>query len=360
MQTTPQGYFIHKVALWLLHCIDFLIDSIFGYSLIYGSRHERKEAEEKYEKSAHVVSVLWKAANLKGYIKHLDNFFYIHKSYVNPDCVLNMKTAILYGHNKTHCFFVCTKREVDVIDSPKYNLMGPALFIHATGLIIIPHKFLNKLTLGMEDTSKKCIVGMVHNVQRCGSTLLAQIFKAIPNVRALSEPFALTLLHLMYVNDQISWDKFNDLFVQTVKLLIKCENGNYPSHIIIKLSKASSVAIKMYKVHFPNFIHIFNGREIKPQMESRLRMLKSFPTLNRYLGFFMQDVAKSAPYPYDDPKGHKIIWQQLQNLRGVSEEDICIINSTSLAAVYYTARKYRQHFETGKVLVIIFAIVRTY
>jgi len=52
-------YFL-KLLLWLQQILDFCLNILFGYKTKTGKETERKAAQHTYEKSAQIVSLIFK------------------------------------------------------------------------------------------------------------------------------------------------------------------------------------------------------------------------------------------------------------------------------------------------------------
>lgn len=82
------GIFIVFRSIW--YAIDFLCDTLTGYSPINGSREEREKAAKNYEHSAQLVTI-WGRGNHYFVDRHMrSNFGYTHVKYMDPREILKV------------------------------------------------------------------------------------------------------------------------------------------------------------------------------------------------------------------------------------------------------------------------------
>ena len=111
--------------------------------------------------------------------------------------------------------------------SPNYNVyqIGKipfaflAQYLKSEKLLIVDFATLHKIAESLESPQGNCI--LINNTARCGSTLLCQIFKRVPNTSVQSEPWALTYIHRMFNEKKISWNEHKALIESFVKLQFK-------------------------------------------------------------------------------------------------------------------------------------------
>ena len=96
--------------------IDFILDSMFGYTIQHGTREERRQCKE-YEHSAQVVSIMGRGAYSLIINHQLHNFVWRHESYVHPKHVLEYDNITLMGVTQTHAFFCVSEQNFDIYET---------------------------------------------------------------------------------------------------------------------------------------------------------------------------------------------------------------------------------------------------
>ena len=101
-------YLLHSGWIQVYEWLDQLMDWLSGYSIQHGWQNERSDAET-YEKSAHVVRIIYKIKKFRHHIYNEKNFMFVHESYCHPNAVLNKKNCTLASISETHAIFSISK-----------------------------------------------------------------------------------------------------------------------------------------------------------------------------------------------------------------------------------------------------------
>ena len=109
-------YWVICISRCALSFIDFFLDILFGYTIQYGTKEERKRAKE-YENSAQVVKVMARGTYSVMLMQQLYNFVWRHEKYVHPRYVLEHDNITLMGVTPTHAFFCVSDSDFDVLDT---------------------------------------------------------------------------------------------------------------------------------------------------------------------------------------------------------------------------------------------------
>ena len=109
-------YWVICLSRFAISVVDFFLNILFGCTIQYGTREERRRSE-KYENSAQVVNVMARGTYSVLLIKQLYNFVWYHERYVHPRYVLEHDNITLMGITPTHAFFCVSDTEVDVLDT---------------------------------------------------------------------------------------------------------------------------------------------------------------------------------------------------------------------------------------------------
>ena len=165
--------FMRSINLILLFC-DFLFDSIFGLSFLHGSKKERTEATNCYEKSAHVLKIVARGTINLACHHDESNFIYIHDSFTHPKYILENKNVYLKTITKEKVIFFVSDRDVNAYDAKNGPFSFGNIFINAKYLIVLPIDSFNRLAEEAGDPIAKhgAKITIIHMTARCGSTLL--------------------------------------------------------------------------------------------------------------------------------------------------------------------------------------------
>ncbi len=130
----------------------------------------------------------------------------------------------------------------------------------ARKLILMPISSAKQLAKVVGDPTMDRRLTFIDNTSRCGSTLLCQMVDTVPNVRVLSEPWAMISLFCLCTTGQISVDELKPLVDVTVRVLCKKERNTQIDHIMIKNCSIGSSMSPMIAELFPKAGWIFNTR----------------------------------------------------------------------------------------------------
>ncbi len=284
-----------KRVLWM---VELLTDLLFGYTLTDGSKKEREEAKE-YEKSAHLVTIKWRATPIDLSPYYLNNFLYVHDKYIDPRYVLEHVNVTLFTVEEECAVFCVSDPGVNVYDTLMFPWVFFAHFHIAKQLIIIPLDSFNRLADELGDP--KVDVSLVHMTARCGSTLISQMMNRVPNTRSMSEPWAMARLAERYNRGCYTWDAYRKLVQSFMRLHCKVEAGSDVKRIVIKMTCVTSVMHEMLDEMFPNFNVVFNTRHPRPSIPSLMKVLLSVnDSLYAKTGLMWNDLAYSLTYPYKE------------------------------------------------------------
>ena len=129
-----QGFMKHQLMKldWsILYCImstfrtvviivDIFLDLVFGHTIQYGGRDERKRSENDYEHSAQVVNIMGRGAYSLIINHQLYNFVWRHEKYVHPRYILEHDNITLMGITPTHAFFCVSDPGFDIYETKEH------------------------------------------------------------------------------------------------------------------------------------------------------------------------------------------------------------------------------------------------
>ena len=275
--------------------VDWILETLTGYSLVNGSKAEQDRAECNFEHSAHFLDIKGRMNVTPATICFLKNYILRHNRYGDPREILQNDKITLQGVDETHAWF--TVSDVDVYDTKMIPFCFIAQFVTAKQIVMISHATLNLLAEELPGVGRDLI--MIHNTARCGSTLLCQMFSNLPETRVMSEPWAFMHSHRMFKMKQLDEREFEKLTEAMIKIQVKPQLG--VKRNVVKLSLLNSPLIPIIKHQFPTTKLMFITRHIEASMESFERVLSVIPDpLPSEKGDFWFFY---LPFPYEDKAG---------------------------------------------------------
>ena len=159
---------------FVFRVLDFLVDRIFGVSYIHGSRKERSDAQDSYEKSAHILKIVTRGTLCIAAHHDETNFLYLHHSYTHPKYILENKHVVLRTITKDSAIFFVSDKHVSAYDSTVGPFSFANLFVTAKYMVVLPLESFNRLADEAGDAIKMhgLKISIIHMTARCGSTLL--------------------------------------------------------------------------------------------------------------------------------------------------------------------------------------------
>ena len=230
------SYFIYKLLEVILCATNAVVDLLFGYSLLLGTREERSSSK-MYETSAQVVKVFFK--HRESTTPGGGQYLFLHHEYRHPNFVLQDNVSLFRVANDVACFTV-VPQQVDIYSSHTHPYLHCAQLDNSTHLVFMPHESLHRLAREIGDPKYQVV--LLSNTGRCGSTLVTQCFETLPGTRTISEPLALLdALHLFNAG-VTSLDEHRNLLQSIVRVQCKKVNEKLINRMTIKpLSKCTQL-----------------------------------------------------------------------------------------------------------------------
>lgn len=198
----------------------------------------------------------------------LRDFKFTVQGTIDSNVLFNDPTITLYGYDHANDFaiFVQTPSDIDLTQAPFFY---QAQYQYAECLYTLPMaEFVRLAELNQREQHP---ITMLHSVGRCGSTLLSQLFDAMPNTVSLSEPDIFTNFLLMREQNGRLDDKLITLLKSTLIFLQKPLSHHAPAHWAIKFRSANfELADLIYKTGLPQH-NIFLYRNIYDRTRSAIR-----------------------------------------------------------------------------------------
>ncbi len=172
--------------------------------------HQRQQNWQSIPQHAHKMKIL--VPYIVDPLFPIDerNFLMTHEAFVKPEYVLRDNISLLQV-KKTYALFVQQDRTMAPAFSSKYNFAMAGQLITGRYIIKMPIESFLKLAEELECEEEKII--LIHNIGRCGGTLLTSCFDHTGRAVAWCEPRVLdNVLRL----SNYAWDR------ETSRRLIRC------------------------------------------------------------------------------------------------------------------------------------------
>ena len=209
----PKEGFIQKVLTILCLCAQFLLKGL--HSIIWKVIGKPKQ----YESSAEVFKIIhrFKPCYYTPDLCMQENFLVVHESFCHPDIVLQ-DNIYFYGVTESEAFFVDCG-EIDVFG---FTFTTDGLYETAVRMITMPLSSFH--AIAKEIPTPNIPVLLASNHGRCGSTLLVNLFKDIPNTLSLSEAPIFTSIAELSRNGKLQSNELEKLCQSSYALTLKHVN----------------------------------------------------------------------------------------------------------------------------------------
>ena len=260
--------FLTAVLLPLCLCFRSVVQAILN--VIFGPRQH-----QTLPNTAICYHIL---ANLKMHFawpNGTDKFLLKFKK-IEDISVIEEENVFLSEVNATEFHFIRTKPGVNILDMEEHPLVYFSLYDYAEEVIVIPHKTMFQYLEGCPEIDGRNIT-LLHNIGRCGSTLVASMVFKTGQCRVLSEPFALlqsiVLTNKLYGTNVMD-DKEN-LAVLKATLRILCRDPD--ARYFIKITGMfTGNSVQLIHQVLPRTKDLFLYRDLVPTLQSFHRILGRF------------------------------------------------------------------------------------
>ena len=190
-----------------------------------------------------------------GIITSLDDFEWSAADTIDAASLLDDPNITLYCLDQTNKRAIFTALPAD-IDLSRAPFMYQEQFDRAQFLVALPYADFLRLAeiIPFDDTALLCL----HNIGRCGSTVLARAFDEIDNVITLSEPDALTNFVRMR---GLPPKERRDLLRACARWLCRPAIVGDHRRIVIKFRNQATAVMGLYVETLPKALHLFMYRK---------------------------------------------------------------------------------------------------
>ena len=162
--------------------------------------------------------------------------------------------------------FVSTPPEIDLEEAPFYY---HAQFKHAQAVFTIG--FETFLELAKRIPPADTLI-LIHNIGRCGSTLLSKAFSRLESCTSYSEPDCFTQIAFWRKVDDPRDDLWKSLLPACMKFIFRDTGAHRPSRAIIKFRSGCLNLLDLFLEEFPDAKHLFLYRNCESWVASLISL----------------------------------------------------------------------------------------
>ncbi len=229
-----------------------------------------------------------------GVITSLADFEWTAAQDIDAEILLTNPDFSMYclDHERRRAVFTALPAGIDL---PRVPFMYQAQFDHAEYLVALPYREFFQLAEQIPAINRKLLC--LHNIGRCGSTVLARALNDIDGLMSLSEPDVLTnfvSLRSLPRQEQI------DLLLACLRWLCRPAIVRDHDHIVIKFRNQAAGIMHLYLDALPKARHLFIYRNAIDWLASfhRLQVKRAAPPLR----FSRQQVIEQQTSYYQLPQ----------------------------------------------------------
>jgi hypothetical protein len=274
---------LHFVFLFVLKITDFLDNvafRLFSRSWINGTSKEIIEAHRHFNKSAHILDIIWKnKLNTVESVK-FNNFMVKHNSYADPvKTVAQDDNVSLISICQDFALFAYFHQGLSIYDTKHGPFLYNVQYENVIKIITVPLKFIPELSKHVKDVPSNII--LLSNTGRCGSTILTKMLETNNDTVVMSEPDF--LVHLLDLKDKINIDN-----LVNPGFSLQCKGLGSNKTVIIKPRSAAVALAKLVNDKCPNIKHLFMWREPLKNILSYNNMINALMTNAFLLNHFLK------------------------------------------------------------------------
>ena len=254
----PKEGLYRKIFKTFFLCMKFILNIL--HSMTWRIIGRPKE----YEASAEVFQILlrFKPCYYTCHFLEKEDFIGIHESFCHPDIIFQ-DNIYFYGLTESEaCFVDCGDTDV-FADFP---FTGYGLHYKAVRMITMPISSFH--AIAKEIPTPNIPVLLVSNHGRCGSTLLANLFKDIPNTLSLSEAPTFTAIAELSRIGKLPVNELKRLCQSSYALTVKHANARKSSFLFMKAQNIDLFICDIIFEAIPSLKQVFLYRQPLPTIRS--------------------------------------------------------------------------------------------
>ncbi len=280
MHKQVQHFFtiITLIIFYVVNCIYTIVRNLIWWrNGIIGEVRQRQKNWASIAQHAHKMKIVIPYIIDPLYPVYESNFIMTHDGFVEPEYVLRDDVTLLQvTHNEA--LFVQQDPSMAPAFSSKYNFATIGQIMTARYIIKMPIDSFLKLAEELECEEEKIV--LIHNIGRCGGTLLTSVFDHTGRAVAWSEPRVLD--NVMRLAN-FAWDRKTSrrLIRCTLKMLAKPYHGFSESTLayVLKVATFLNGDNEVLCNAVPKAKHIFMYRDLNVAAHSGQRVLWFVPCL---------------------------------------------------------------------------------
>ncbi len=211
------------------------------------------------------LRILSRHREYMGVLTSMADFELAYGGSLNADSLIDDPRYSLYclDHDKQRAIFTCLPAGVDPLAAP---FMYQAQFDQAEYLVALPYPDFLQLA---EQVAPPPKLLCLHNIGRCGSTVLSRALNEIDGLLSLSEPDALTAFIGMRSRPRAEQ---RDLLRACVAWLVRPAISGEEAQVAIKFRNQATAVLEHYVEALPEAQHLFMYRNVIDWLASFQRL----------------------------------------------------------------------------------------
>jgi len=187
----------------------------------------------------------------------------------NPELLLIRPNISLYSLDliRRDAVFVATPDHVDLESAPFYY---HAQFEHAENLFTVDFETFIELARRIDPPN---LLIMIHNIGRCGSTLLSRMFLPLEGCTSFSEPDSFTQMAFWRTPNDPRDELWRSLLPACMKFTFKNSSAQKNGIAIVKFRSGCLNLLDLFLSGFPEAKHYFLYRDCGSWVDSLMRLI---------------------------------------------------------------------------------------
>ncbi len=215
-----------------------------------------------------------------GMAVNIKDFTLVHEGEDDPAQLLSNPNLSLYCLDLEHkeAVFVSTPSVIDLEKAPFYY---QAQFEHAERVLTVNFDTFQDLSARISPADT---LVLIHNIGRCGSTLLSRAFSQLESCISYSEPDCFTQIAFWRAVDDPRDELWKSLLQACMKFTFRNTMSRTPVTAIIKFRSGCLNLLDLFQDGFPDAKHVFLYRDCNSWVASLVGLMtrhRPLPDLSR-------------------------------------------------------------------------------
>ena len=233
---------------------------------------------------AQILQITYRQVHTLGSSRY--TFCTTHESFAPANIVLR-PNVILFSIEDEQVKFLEFDPSIEPLNTRKNPILAFTQITAPRRMIIIPRFVLPQLVEQLGNVDNKEVVWMFHT-SRCGSTIWAQIFNALPNWTVISEDLTMSQSmtysrHITNLSEFAKSKEFEEMVTAYIKLYLNIvPKGNSLLWRALGVSGGTEFMVPIIRKRFPKHKLLFSYRDVLPTAKSFVRALAPLPRIAQY------------------------------------------------------------------------------